>query len=326
MPLPQVGLVVYPDFNPFHFAVPQMVFSLQLPQGPLFCLHTLAVTSELQLGRGGVSVKPTGDVRQMDNMDILVVSGWHDIHQAPEPALVDALQRAHARGACIVGLCYGVYALAYAGLLDGKPASTHWLAEQDFAVRFPRVKLDLNALYVESDNLITSAGTAAGLDCCLHIVRRYHGASMANNVARVMVVAPHREGGQAQFIEQPVAATTQDAKINQLLDHLRQHLAKQHRIEKLAETAAMSRRTFTRHFKRATGLTLVDWLINERVRLSRELLETSSLSIEQIAQRCGFHTAVSFRQHFRNKHHVSPSQWRKVFIGTNTNQSANADR
>ncbi len=231
--------------------------------------------------------------------------------------MIEALIRCHERGAHVVGLCYGTYALAYAGLLDGKRASTHWLAEQDFSGRFPKVKLDTNALYVEEDRLVTSAGTAAGLDCCLFLVREYYGAQIANKVARVMVVAPHREGGQAQFIEQPVAVSTQDAHINRLLDYLRAHLASSHTIDELAARTAMSRRTFTRHFQRATGMTVVEWLVNERLRRGSELLETTSLSVETIAERVGFHTATSFRQHFKQRHQVSPRDWRKTF-GDNT--------
>ena len=187
------------------------------------------------------------------------------------------------------------------------------MAEQDFSSRFPKVKLDTNALYVQDDRLITSAGTGAGLDCCLYIVREYHGAQVANKVARIMVIPPHREGGQAQFIEQPVALSTDDAQINRLLDYLRENLEKPHRIDELAAQTSMSRRTFTRHFQKATSMTVVEWLVNERIQRSRELLETTSLPVEQIAAAVGFQTPTSFRQHFRQRHQVSPSAWRKTF-------------
>ncbi|KPB89684.1 Transcriptional regulator [Pseudomonas syringae pv. maculicola str. M6] len=187
------------------------------------------------------------------------------------------------------------------------------MAEQDFSQRFPRIKLDMNALYVEEDKLITSAGTGAGLDCCLYLVREYYGARVANKVARTLVIPPHREGGQAQFIEQPVAASTQDAQLNILLDYLRNNLDQTHSIDDLAKRIAMSRRTFTRHFSKATGMTLVDWLVNERLRLTRELLETTSLSIDRIAGTAGFQTPTSFRQHFKKRFQVSPSDWRKTF-------------
>lgn len=260
-----------------------------------------------------MTIRPDGGLALLDNVDIAVVPGWHDLGEPPTPELIEALVRCHERGAYVVGLCFGTYALAYAGLLDGRRASTHWVAEQDFSERFPSVKLDTNALYVEEDRLVTSAGTAAGLDCCLFLVRAFYGAQIANTIARIMVVPPHREGGQAQFIEQPVAVSTQDAHINRLLDYLRENLVASHSIDELAARTAMSRRTFTRHFQKATGMTVVEWLVNERLRRGRELLETTSLSVEAIAERVGFHTATSFRQHFRQRHHVSPRDWRKTF-------------
>lgn len=187
------------------------------------------------------------------------------------------------------------------------------MAEKDFCIRFPRVKLDMNALYVDEDRLITSAGTGAGLDCCLYVVRAYYGPKVANRVARTMVIPPHREGGQAQFIEQPMAASTQNSQVNQLLDYLRENLAKQHSIDDLAKRTAMSRRTFTRRFHKATGMTLVDWLVNERLQQTRELLETTSMPVERISELAGFQTPLSFRQHFKKRYQVSPRDWRKTF-------------
>ncbi|MNT45814.1 HTH-type transcriptional regulator CdhR [compost metagenome] len=187
------------------------------------------------------------------------------------------------------------------------------MAERDFVKRFPSVKLDLNALYVEEDRLITSAGTGAGIDCCLHIVREYHGPKIANSVARMIVIPPHREGGQAQFIEQPMAASTQDAQVNRLLDYLRENLGSQHTIDDLARRASMSRRTFTRHFCKATGMTLTGWLVNERIQRTRELLETTSMPVERISEVVGFPTTVSLRQHFKKRFHVSPRDWRRAF-------------
>ncbi|MBI6674234.1 helix-turn-helix domain-containing protein [Pseudomonas syringae] len=310
---PVVALILYPDFSPFHFSVPYLVFSAKQHEGPLFDLQIVTSGAHTLRAERALTVHPDGGLELTETADILVVPGWHDLNALPGDDLVAVLLRAHARGAYVVGLCYGAYPLAYAGLLDGKRASTHWMAEQDFSQRFPRIKLDMNALYVEEDKLITSAGTGAGLDCCLHLVREYYGARVANKVARTMVIPPHREGGQAQFIEQPVAASTQDAQLNILLDYLRNNLDQTHSIDDLAKRIAMSRRTFTRHFSKATGMTLVDWLVNERLRLTRELLETTSLSIDRIAGTAGFQTPTSFRQHFKKRFQVSPSDWRKTF-------------
>jgi transcriptional regulator GlxA family with amidase domain len=310
---PTVALIVYPNFSPFHFSVPYMIFSAELPEGRLFDLRIVSSGAQPLTAERALTVQPDGGLELADTADILVVPGWHDLDARPDPELVAALRRAHARGARVVGLCYGAYVLAYAGLLDGKRASTHWMAEKDFCVRFPRVKLDMNALYVDEDNLITSAGTGAGLDCCLYLVREYHGPRIANKVARTMVIPPHREGGQAQFIEQPVAISTQDAQVNRLLDYLRENLGRQHSIDDLAARATMSRRTFTRHFYKATGMTLVDWLVNERLQHTRELLETTSMPVERIAELAGFQTPVSFRQHFKKRFQVGPRDWRRTF-------------
>ncbi|MBV0881413.1 helix-turn-helix domain-containing protein [Noviherbaspirillum sp. L7-7A] len=310
---PVVALILYPDFSPFHFSVPYLVFSAQQPEGPLFDLQIVSSGARTLNAERALTVHPDGGLELAKTADILIMPGWHDLNARPSDELVEVLSRAHARGAHVVGLCYGAYPLAYAGLLDGKRASTHWMAEQDFCRRFPRIKLDMNALYVDEDKLITSAGTGAGLDCCLYLVREFYGAPVANKVARTMVIPPHREGGQAQFIEQPVAASTQDAQLNILLDYLRNNLDQPHSIDALAKRIAMSRRTFTRHFIKATGMTLVDWLVNERLRRTRDLLETTSLSIDRIADMAGFQTSTSFRQHFKKRFQVSPRSWRKAF-------------
>lgn len=311
--LPVVALFVYPNFSPFHFSVPYLVFNAELPEGRLFDLKIVSSDAQPLTAERAMTIQPDGGLELTDTADILVVPGWHDLDARPAPALVAALARAHARGAHVVGLCYGAYVLAYAGLLDGRRASTHWMAEKDFCQRFPRVKLDMNALYVDEDRLITSAGTGAGLDCCLYLVRDYYGPKIANKVARTMVIPPHREGGQAQFIEQPMAVSTQDSQVNRLLDYLREHLGKQHSIDELATRAAMSRRTFTRHFYKATGMTLVEWLVNERLQQTRELLETTSMPVERVSELVGFQTPVAFRQHFKKRFQVSPRDWRRTF-------------
>ena len=311
--LPIVALIVYPNFSPFHFSVPYLAFNAEMPEGRLFDLRIVSSDGRPLAAERALTVQPDGGLELVDMADIVVVPGWHDLNAQPDAALVAALARAHARGAYVVGLCYGAYVLAYAGLLDGRRASTHWMAEADFSVRFPCVKLDMNALYVDEDRLITSAGTGAGLDCCLYLVREWYGPKIANKVARTMVIPPHRQGGQAQFIEQPVAASTEDSRVNRLLDYLRENLTMQHSIDDLAARAAISRRTFTRHFHKATGMALGDWLVNERLQQSRDLLETTSIPVERIAELTGFQTPLALRQHFKKRFHVSPRDWRRTF-------------
>ena len=315
MPLPKIALVLYPHFSPFHISVPWMVLGEAcLPEKPLFDVLLLSQDSKKAFAERAMQVLPDGGFERLEEVDMIIVPGWHDVNEPQTKELACGLRYAHERGVKVVGLCLGVYALAYAGLLDGKRASTHWAMEQDFCKRFPGIQLDTNALYVEEDGIVTSAGTAAGLDCCLHLIRSFHGAEIANRVARIMVVAPHREGGQAQFIEQPVAVSTEDARINYLLDYLRRHLSEPHRIDDLAVKISMSRRSFTRRFHRATGMTVTQWLLDERMRRSIELLEGSNMSIEKIAELVGFNSATLFRQHFKAQYKVTPSSWRKTFF------------
>ena len=203
--------------------------------------------------------------------------------------------------------------IGYAGLLDGRRAATHWEFEQDFQRRFPQVQLDINALYVDDQRIITSAGTAAALDCCLYIIRQRFGSLAANQIARRMIVSPHREGGQAQFIAQPVPKNTRDARINCLLDYLQQHIAEPHSLDSLARVVAMSRRTLTRHFARATGMSITDWLTAERLRRSQTLLEAGDLPVEQVAEAVGYLSAVTWRQQFKARFGVSPTEWRRTF-------------
>ncbi|MBF3263212.1 helix-turn-helix domain-containing protein, partial [Pseudomonas aeruginosa] len=219
-------------------------------------------------------------------------------HERPPQALLDALIAARARGAQLVGLCLGAFVLAEAGLLDGRRATTHWMWAEDFAGRFPAVRVEPDVLYIEDDGLLTSAGTVAGIDCCLHLVRQRLGAQTTNHLARRLVVAPHRQGGQAQFIEQPLPDSAQDGRLGELLVWLRQNLDQAHSLDSLAQRVLMSRRTFTRHFRQLTGTTVNQWLQAERLALAQRLLETTEHSVQAIAGLAGFGSAVSLRQQF----------------------------
>ena len=318
MAIPQIRILVYPQINPFHFSIPQMIFNIKIEDHALFEVKIFSMDAQPVHSEQSMLIFPDGGLELLEDADVMIIPGWDDVNHQPEPALMTALNRAHQQGIKIVGLCYGTYALAYAGLLDGKKASTHWMGEQDFSERFPHIDLDRDALYVEDQGIITSAGTGAGLDCCLYLVRELYNADIANKVSRIMVIPPHREGGQAQFIQQPVATSTQDAQMNLLLDFLRQNLALPHSIESLAARTHLTRRTFTRHFKKASSMTLVDWLNTERIRFSCTLLETTHLSIEKIAERSGFNNSVSFRKKFRETYGTSPQMWRKTFNALDT--------
>nr|WP_307720794.1 helix-turn-helix domain-containing protein [Pseudoduganella lutea] len=261
----------------------------------------------------GFAIATRRGLDALDDADIVVMPAWHDDCRPAPEALLGALQRAHARGARVVGLCLGAFPLAEAGLLDGRTVATHWASADELARRHPRVNVNEEVLYVDEGDVLTSAGVAAGLDCCLHLLRQLCGAEAANSVARRLLVAPHRDGGQAQFIERPLPVSSGDERFAQVLEWVTRHPQREHGIDALAERAAMSRRTFTRHFRQATGTSFKQWLLNQRIAHARQLLETSGVSIEVVAQEAGFGTALSLRQHFRAVLRTSPSAYRKQF-------------
>ena len=238
---------------------------------------------------------------------------WHDPYEQPPVRMLEALRDAHARGAAVVGLCLGAFVLGAAGILDGRPATTHWLRAAEFAGHFPAVRLTPDVLYVDDGDVLTSAGGAAGLDCCLHILRKRCGAEIANRVARRLVVAPHRQGSQAQYIEQPVYVSACADQFSGALHWALQTLDAPHTLESLAARAHMSRRTFTRRFRQATGTTTGRWLLGQRLALAQRLLETTDLSIDMVAAQAGFGSAISLRQHFGRAFSTSPSQYRREF-------------
>jgi AraC family transcriptional regulator, transcriptional activator FtrA len=228
-------------------------------------------------------------------------------------AVLDALQRAHRRGARIVSLCTGAFVLAEAGLLDGRLATTHWRHSQELVARFPNVRVDRDVLYVDEGDVLTSAGSAASMDLCLHIVRSDFGAEIANQVARRLVVPPHRDGGQAQFVEEPIAAAAANDLFNDTLTWVLEHLDEPVTVEDLARRAAMSPRSFARHFRALTGTTPYRWLIRQRVLLAQRLLETSDLVTDDIAVRCGLGSAANLRAHFSAMVRCSPAAYRRTF-------------
>ena len=312
MSLPAVGLVGYPNFEAFLFSIPLTIFSFAAPQR-LFAITTVTTDGKAIQSDGGLTLFPDGDIELLESMDLIIVPGWHCLDERPEPALQKALICAHERGAWVVGLCYGAYALAYTGLLDGRRASTHWMAESDFKFRFPDVRLNTNSLYVADGKVVTSAGSGAGMDCCLFLVREFYGIRVANRIARTMVMPPFREGGQAQFMEEPDVVSSDDDRIGTVMDYMRTHLQEEHTLDSLASRAVMSRRTFIRRFEKATGMSVMQWLISQRLRRSCELLEGTSLSMEEVAREAGFQAANLFRHHFRAHFKVSPKTWRRNF-------------
>lgn len=261
----------------------------------------------------GLRVDTPYGLDELVEADTIIVSAMPvEMRLSPPEPLLEALKTAHAKGARIASICSGVYAVAATGLLDGRPATTHWMFAEDFATRFPAVKLDPDVLYVDDGEILTSAGTGAGIDLCLHMVAMDHGAAVANTVARRMVVPPHRDGGQAQYVQTSVAAASSGG-LGQVLDWAREHLDQPLAVPDLAERALLSQRTFVRRFAEVTGASPLRWLTAERVRLAKELLESTDEPVEWIAHRTGFGTPQNFRQHFRRATSVSPQSYRRVF-------------
>lgn len=310
-----VAVVAFDGISPFHLSVPCMVFGEDRTEtgAPRFRVQVCAPEpGELRTNAGFSLVVPHG-LEAIRRARIVVVPSWRDDCSAAPPELIRALQAAHRRGATVMGLCLGAFVLAEAGLLDGRPATTHWKLAPAFAKQYPKVQLQPEVLYVDDGNVLTSAGTAAGIDCCLHLLRVRYGAETANRAARRMVVAPHRQGGQAQYIEQPVPATAERDRLAPLLEWLGRHLDRPHELDDLARRALMSRRNFTRRFRESTGTTVGQWVQNQRLALAQRLLETTDHPVERVATGAGFGSAVSLRKHFLSAFKVSPTAYRQQF-------------
>jgi transcriptional regulator GlxA family with amidase domain len=249
---------------------------------------------------------------ELETADTVIVPACADLQGDPPPELLEALRKAHARGARIASICTGAFTLAAAGLLDGRRATTHWMHASELTERWPTVLLDSNVLYTQDERIFTSAGECAGLDLCLHLVRLDHGSHVANTLARRMVIPPHREGGQAQYIDQPLPRA-ESTGLAPVLDWARTQLHRPLTIDDMAVRAAMSKRSFLRHFRAGTGTTPLQWLVHERVARARGLLETTNDTVDRVAEQCGFGSAQSLRVHFTRINQTTPYQYRKAF-------------
>jgi AraC family transcriptional activator FtrA len=316
-PNPLVAALVYDGLCGFEFACAAEVFGLPRPelQPGWYRFETCAAERGPLRGQYGMRVTADAGLERLADAGTIIIPGWKGLDVPVPTRVLDALREAHAHGARLLTICSGAFVLAATGLLDGRRATTHWRYADALQRRYPRIKVDPAVLYVDEGQLLTSAGSAAGLDLCLHLVRRDHGADVANQVARRLVIPPHRDGGQAQFVERPVAKRESNA-LAKVIDHMHRRLASHQPIAELAAMAAMSERSFMRHFKQATGTSPADWLIAARVDRARELLEGSSLSIDAIAGECGFGSAITLRHHFRRKLGVSPGAYKARFAST----------
>lgn len=313
---PHVVAVGVTDAIPvFEFAVPCEVFGVDRADlvDPWYELRLCAAEPGPLRTTMGLRVETPYGLDDLLTADTIVLPACARVTQRQPPAaLLDVLRRAHAAGVRIASICSGAYLLAAAGLLDGRRATTHWMNAVDFAHRFPGVRLDPTVLYIDDGDVLTSAGTGSAIDLCLHLVRLDHGAAVANEVARRMVVPPHRDGGQAQFAR-PVAGQETRSDLAPVLEWARHRLHRPLTVAELARKAHMSPRTFARRFRDGLGTSPLRWLVEQRVRLAQELLETTDEPVERIAGRTGFGTAVSMRQHFHRIAGVSPQTYRHVF-------------
>ncbi|MFJ8631636.1 helix-turn-helix domain-containing protein [Streptomyces sp. NPDC093568] len=262
---------------------------------------------------GGLELTAPHGLEAISRAGTVVVPAWRSITSPPPEEALDALRRAHEEGARIVGLCTGAFVLAAAGLLDGRPATTHWMYAPTLAKRYPSVHVDPRELFVDDGDVLTSAGTAAGIDLCLHIVRTDHGNEAAGALARRLVVPPRRSGGQERYLDRSLPEEIGADPLAEVVAWALEHLHEQFDVETLAARAYMSRRTFDRRFRSLTGSAPLQWLITQRVLQAQRLLETSDYSVDEVAGRCGFRSPVALRGHFRRQLGSSPAAYRAAY-------------
>ena len=316
-----VVALAYDGLCTFEFGCAYEIFGLPRPEldRPWYRFEVCAVEPGPLRAAGGLAVRAAYNPDLIENADTVIVPGWKSPDAPAPPALLAALARVVERGGRLASICSGVFLLAAAGVLDGRRATTHWRYTEMLARRYPRIQVDPDVLYVDEGPVLTSAGSAAGLDLCLHIVRCDHGAAVANTVSRRLVLAPHREGGQRQFVETPVSAGADTGRLARLLDWLPDHIDEKLTVADLARHAGMSVRNFQRRFREATGLTPGDWLSRQRVDRARRLAETTELTVEQIATRSGFGAVETMRHHFRRLVGTTPTDYRRTFGRTKRN-------
>ncbi len=310
----RVAIPVTAGMPMFELAVPCEVFGPRqdFPAPWWYEVQLCAAQDEPARTAEGLIFDGAFGLTELREADTVIVPACADVQDDPPAALLAALRAAYDRGARIASICTGAFTLAAAGLLDNRPATTHWMNAAELSRRWPAVRVTPDVLYTDDGQLLTSAGASAGLDLCLHIVRQDHGTRIANALARRLVIPPHREGGQAQFIEQPLAASG-SPNLGPCLDWARANLELPITVDDLARRALMSPRTFARRFRETTGTTPLQWLCAERVRRAQELLENTDDTVDRIADRCGFGSAQRLRTHFTRINQVTPHEFRRSF-------------
>ena len=310
-----VAIIVYDGFTPFELGVVCEVFGDDrwvTPGDPWYRLFICGDTSAPVTADGGFQILVPYGLEKLSRVDTIIVSPTYRPEEVSEDVF-EALRSAHARGCRILSLCGGAFVLAEAGLLDGRRAATHWAECDALARRYPLLSVDPGVLYVDEGDILTGAGSAASIDLCLHIVRRDYGSEVATQLARQLVVPPQRDGGQAQYIENPLPTLDSSDLFADTVAWMQEHLEESVSVEALAVRSAMNPRTFARRFVATTGTTPYQWLVRQRVLHAQRLLEMSDLSIEVVAEKSGFCTADNLRKHFSRIVHTSPQAYRHTF-------------
>lgn len=313
--LKNVAVALLDGVHPFELGVVCEVFGLDRRDDglPVYDFAVVSAEGPLLGTHAGFGLVTSVDLDRLEEADLIAVpSGDAYARRGFPPELLRALGRAVERGAKVLSVCSGVFVLGAAGLLDGRRCAAHWRHTELLAGRYPEARVEPDVLYVDDSGVITSAGTAAGIDACLHLVRKEQGSAVANGIARRMVVPPHREGGQAQYVDRPLPRATSDT-VTGVLSWMERHLDREVTVEELAARAHMSPRTFARRFQQETGTTPYRWLLGQRVLLARELLEGTDDTVDAVAARAGFGNAATMRHHFSRWTGTTPQSYRRTF-------------
>jgi AraC family transcriptional activator FtrA len=307
--------LAYDQMPLFEFSIAVELFGLDRPEmgNDWYEFMTASLDPCPVSSTAGIRLMVDGGLDLIDVADTIIIPGWSFNRRKASPEIIAALQSAHKRGARLISICSGAFLLAEAGLLDGKRATTHWKYGDELSRLYPAVRFESNVLYVDEGQILTSAGSAAGIDLGLHLIRRDFGPDAVNRVACRLIVPPHRDGGQAQYIRRAVPNEYESLRLSPLLAYLQNHLADSHTVKSMAARAQMSERTFLRRFEEATGMTPTKWLLQARLKVACDYLESHTMSVDAIASRIGFGTAANLRQHFRKSMGTTPTAYRQTF-------------
>lgn len=314
-PRSTVAVLIFDGADLFESSIPVNVFGLDrtVSGAPAFDLLAVSAEDRPLVMTGGIGVDAPYGLDDLDRAGIVVIPSWRSPAERPPQQVLDAVVAAHADGAMILSLCMGAFVLAATGLLDGRRLTTNWFHADALQELHPQIEVDASALYVDHGSIVVSAGCTAGVDTCLHVVRRIWGAQAALAIARRMVVPPLRAGGQAQFIDRPLPDPADTDRLADVIGYALEHLDEPLEAEALAQRALLSRRSFDRRFRESTGTSFTRWLLNQRILRAQRLLENTDLTIDQVAHGVGMATGVTLRPHFRRVTGVSPRQYRESF-------------